>query len=88
LQVFKKAGKGGKMMFDKNVFKNKFRVWSSKNPLAKIEEVVFFCQNMIPTELHENYMWLQEESVAWFEWRQQNFQREFLKTQAEFLLEN
>ena len=57
-------------MFDKNVFKDSFRVWSEQNPDACPEEVLVFCESNIPESHYGKNLWLIEQSLEWFRWRQ------------------
>lgn len=70
-------------MFDKNVFKENFRLWSNQFPLANQEEIEEFCNYHIPMELRIEYSWLIEQSMSWFFWKQENLQREMLKESNE-----
>ena len=75
-------------MFDKNLFKSAFRLWSEQNPMATLEEVKDFCTRRIPCDVKEQYSWLEEQSTQWFLWKQENLKREMLKEFAEFDLVN
>ena len=56
-------------MFDKNKFKEQFRTWTEENPNASCEEAKKVCEILIPSEYKEKFLWLEEESVAWFAWK-------------------
>ncbi|WGL59103.1 hypothetical protein QEJ31_11285 [Pigmentibacter sp. JX0631] len=58
-------------MFDKNVFKEQFRLWTEENPNASCEEAKKFCEFLIPLEYKEKFNWLEEESLAWFAWKKE-----------------
>ncbi len=75
-------------MFDKNSFKNKFRKWSEDHPFAPLEEAGKFCEDNIPPESLRLYGWLKEESVAWFEWRQQTQRQEFFQESLAVTIKN
>lgn len=73
-------------MFDKNVFKEEFRLWTEKFLLANSAEVESFCEQHIPAEFKIQYAWLIEQSISWFMWKQENLQRELMvKIDTEFL---
>ncbi|MGY3803813.1 hypothetical protein ACWNT8_07125 [Pigmentibacter ruber] len=58
-------------MFDKNIFKEKFRIWTEENPNASCEEAKKVCEILIPFEYKEKFYWLEEESLAWFAWKKE-----------------
>ncbi|MES2614402.1 MAG: hypothetical protein V4591_03200 [Bdellovibrionota bacterium] len=73
-------------MFDKNVFKKSFRVWSEQFPFASESEIQNFCLQNIPENLKTKYSWLIEESTAWFMWRQEILQKEILQESSTAIL--
>lgn len=58
-------------MFNKNVFKEQFRVWTEEHPDASQAEAKKFCEDLIPIEYKETYLWLEEQSLAWFAWKKE-----------------
>lgn len=65
-------------MFDKNVFKERFRIWSEQFPFASASEIEDFCYLHIPAEYRVQYAWLIEQSAEWFLWRQENLRKDVL----------
>ncbi len=59
-------------MFNKNDFKERFRIWTEENPEASQEEAKKLCELLIPLEYKETYSWLEEQSLAWFAWKKEN----------------
>lgn len=57
-------------MFDKNAFKQKFRLWVEQNVDAPLPAARLFCECLIPDEERQRYAWLLEESLEWFRWLQ------------------
>ena len=56
------------MSFDKNRFKEAFRVWVNAHPAASSAQVLEFCHcNIPPQHMLKNY-WLVEQSLQWFQW--------------------
>jgi hypothetical protein len=55
-------------MFDKNQFKEAFRSWVQRNPMASEQEALNFCQLNIPASCIASHYWLIEQSVQWFKW--------------------
>jgi hypothetical protein len=55
-------------MFDKNQFKEAFRSWVQRNPMASEQEALGFCQANIPPSCIVSHYWLIEQSVQWFKW--------------------
>lgn len=55
-------------MFDKNQFKEAFRSWVQRNPMASEQEALSFCQANIPASCIVSHYWLIEQSVQWFKW--------------------
>lgn len=62
-------------MFDKNVFKQKFRLWVEQNLDASIPAARLFCECLIPDEEKVRYAWLLQESLEWFKWLKDNLER-------------
>jgi hypothetical protein len=56
------------MGFDKNRFKESFRVWASNNPRAGHDQALEFCHSNIPPQHMLKQHWLVEQSLQWFEW--------------------
>lgn len=71
------------VMFNKNAFKEEFRLWSEQFPFASKKEIESFCYGLIPQEYKKSFAWLVEQSVAWYLWKQENLKREILK-EAEY----
>jgi hypothetical protein len=67
-------------MFDKNGFKEAFRVWAYQNRGATAVEAKEFCSARIPAAAFAQHYWLVEQSVEWFNWlkRREEFTREEL----------
>lgn len=59
-------------MFDKNVFKENFRNWLQRNPLANDSDVLEFCERAIPANVYLQNYWLVEQTVEWFRWQVRN----------------
>ena len=59
-------------MFDKNSFKENFRIWSEENPMASAKEVENYCDCSLPAKNKAQYQWLMEESINWYMWKQEN----------------
>ena len=59
-------------MFDKNSFKENFRIWSEENPMASANEVESYCESSLPNKSRDQYHWLIEESINWYMWKQEN----------------
>lgn len=57
-------------MFDKNFFKDAFRSWVMKNPIASEEDALAFCQANIPAKDYVSFYWLVEQSLQWMQWLQ------------------
>ncbi|MEY4066051.1 MAG: hypothetical protein RIR26_2259 [Pseudomonadota bacterium] len=55
-------------MFDKNHFKEAFRSWVQRNPLANEQEALNFCRSHIPASCIASHYWLIEQSLQWFKW--------------------
>ena len=66
-------------MFDKNLFKEKFRAWSEKYPFATTQEIEHFCHLHMPVNDRKQYSWLVEQSIGWFMWRRESLQKELLQ---------
>lgn len=70
--------KGGIAMFDINMFKNQFRIWSEQNPWATIEDFHCICKQLMPENFQEQYAWLVDQSRQWFFWKQESLKRDLL----------
>lgn len=70
-------------MFNKNDFKEQFRIWTEENPKASLEEAKKLCELLIPAEYKETYSWLEEQSLAWFAWKKENFTATLLQSKSE-----
>lgn len=75
-------------MFDKNDFKEKFRIWSELNPEASCEEAKILCEMLIPKFEKEKYFWLEEQSLAWFLWKKEVAKRYNLRQLYESEIED
>jgi len=54
-------------MFDTNKFKRSVKEWVRENPNGTVEELVDFCESMIPPSQFSNYAWLLEQTSGWYE---------------------
>jgi hypothetical protein len=54
-------------MFDTNKFKRSVKEWSRENPNGTLEELVDFCEELIPPAQFNNYGWLVEQSAGWYQ---------------------
>jgi len=65
--------------FNKNAFKEEFRLWIEENNSATLEEAKAFCIHNIPSGfLHAN-PWILAQSIQWFQWlkSQKTFEEDF-----------
>jgi hypothetical protein len=67
-------------MFDKNGFKESFRVWAYQNRGATPSDAREYCSTQIPAAVYAQHYWLVDQSVEWFKWlkRREEFTREEL----------
>ena len=57
--------------FDKNIFKESFRLWTEEFPQSSLEQARQFCLNHIPANSQAQYEWLVEQSLSWFAWKKE-----------------
>ena len=54
-------------MFDTNKFKRAVKVWVRENPNGSIEDMVDFCEELIPTQMYQSHLWLVEQTTGWYQ---------------------
>ncbi len=54
-------------MFDTNNFKRSVKEWVRTNPKGSIEELVDYCEDIIPVTQYQAHSWLIEQTVGWYE---------------------
>ena len=53
-------------MFDINQFKRQVKDWIRLNPSAAEQDLVDFCEEIIPTNQFAANQWLIEQTVGWY----------------------
>ncbi len=72
------------MKFDKNAFKENFRLWCVKNMDASLDEAEVFCSEYVPNS--NKFVWLKEECVGWFSWlKEKNQEQQYLTSSRDDL---
>ena len=54
-------------MFDTNNFKRSIKEWVKINPRGTIEDLVDYCEELIPTNQYQAHSWLIEQTTGWYE---------------------
>jgi hypothetical protein len=54
-------------MFDTNKFKRTVKKWVRDNPNGTMEDLVDFCEDLIPPAQLSVYGWLVEQTAGWYE---------------------
>lgn len=54
-------------MFDTNNFKRSIKEWVKTNPRGTIEDLVDYCEDLIPVTQYQSHGWLIEQTVGWYE---------------------
>lgn len=55
------------LMFDTNKFKRSVKEWVRDNPGASVDELVDYCEELIPMQQFNNYSWLVEQTKGWYQ---------------------
>ena len=53
-------------MFDTNKFKRSVKDWVRENPNGTMEDLVDFCEGLIPPTKLNAYGWLVEQTAGWY----------------------
>lgn len=53
-------------MFDKNEFKKSVKEWIRDNPMASEQDLIDFCDELIPPAQFSAYQWLVDQTVSWY----------------------
>lgn len=54
-------------MFDTNKFKRSVKDWTRENPNGTLEELVDYCEELIPAAQFSSYGWLVEQTAGWYQ---------------------
>jgi hypothetical protein len=54
-------------MFDTNTFKRSVKAWVREHPNGALEELVDFCEELIPASQYHAYSWLVEQTAGWYQ---------------------
>ncbi len=54
-------------MFDTNKFKRAVKEWVRENPRGTLENMVDFCEGLIPAPLYQSNLWLVEQTTGWYQ---------------------
>ena len=54
-------------MFDTNKFKRSVKDWTRDNPNGTLEELVDYCEELIPAAQFSSYAWLVEQTAGWYQ---------------------
>ena len=52
--------------FNTNEFKRSVKNWMSHSPSATVEELIDYCEELIPTHEYQSYSWLVEQTTQWY----------------------
>ena len=64
--VLKRTPERTILMFDTNKFKRSVKDWTRENPNGTLEELVDYCEEMIPAAQFNTYSWLVEQTAGWY----------------------
>ncbi|MDB2447017.1 hypothetical protein N9W79_00160 [bacterium] len=53
-------------MFDINSFKKSVRAWMNNNPEGTVNDLLDYCEDMIPPGVYASHKWLVDQTVAWY----------------------
>jgi hypothetical protein len=54
-------------MLDTNKFKRSVKEWVRENPNGSLENLVDYCEELIPPGQYNNYSWIVEQTAGWYE---------------------
>ncbi len=54
-------------MFDTNNFKRSVKDWTRNNPEGTVEDLVDYCEELIPPAQFSSYGWLIEQTAGWYQ---------------------
>jgi hypothetical protein len=55
------------LMFDANKFKRSVKEWVRENPNGTVDELVDYCEELIPPNQFTHYSWLLEQTSGWYQ---------------------
>jgi hypothetical protein len=55
-------------MFDSNKFKRMAKDWVRENPNGTVEELVDYCEELIPPNQFASYAWIVEQTREWYQY--------------------
>ena len=53
-------------MFDKNEFKKQVKTWIKEHPRGDVQDLVDFCEELIPPKDFSSNQWLINQTVTWY----------------------
>jgi hypothetical protein len=53
-------------MFDCNKFKRAVKDWMQLNPNGSVDELMEFCEELIPPQQYTAHQWLVEQTTSWY----------------------
>ena len=56
------------LIFDTNKFKRSVKDWTRENPNGTLEELVDYCEELIPAAQFNSYSWLVEQTAGWYQY--------------------
>jgi hypothetical protein len=54
-------------MFDANKFKRSVKEWVRSHPNGTMEDLVDYCEELIPPTQHHAYGWLIDQTAGWYD---------------------
>lgn len=54
-------------MFDTNNFKRSVKEWVRNNPDGPKDDLIDYCEGLIPPNLFNNYQWLIDQTSGWYD---------------------
>lgn len=53
-------------MFDTNKFKRSVKDWVRANPHGSMDDLIDYCEELIPASQFKAYNWLVEQTTGWY----------------------
>lgn len=68
-------------MLDYNNFKKKIKEWMNLYPEGTIDDLIDYCEELIPSHQYSSYSWLIEQTAEWYKYILT--QRKFIEEQLD-----
>lgn len=54
-------------MFDVNKFKRSVKEWVRDNPSGSVDELIDYCEELIPPNQYAHHAWLVDQTKGWYQ---------------------